>query len=102
MGELFLQDEKLISKKFLHDKKKLESSFQVSWKEETYEEKILRELRSLTPAKALAVHGAIGYSADKLADELEGILLDKNEEKYSNAYVSRVFKTLMTAQTVYK
>ena len=92
----------LVSKKAITDKqtdtKPQNQNFVVTWREETYEQKIIRELRTLTPAKALSVYSAIGYSADKLADELEGIMNDKDETKYSREYVSRVFRTLINAQ----
>lgn len=95
----------LVSKKPITDKqtdtKPKNQNFVVTWREETYEQRIIRELRTLTPAQALAVYGAIGYSADKLADELEEIMNDKDGTRFSNVYTSRVFMTLIKAQQTY-
>ena len=93
----------LVSKKSLTNKQEPQKqNFTLKWKKETYEERTLRELRSLSPATALSVELAIGYPAAKLADELQSILLDKDEEKYSNEYVNRVFRNLNKAENIYK
>ena len=95
----------LVSKKSIMDKQKEQETkrpqgIKLIWKEETYEERSIRELRELTPAQAFSVNTKIGYPADVLADELEKIFADKTGELYSNEYVSRVFGNLMRAQTI--
>ena len=65
-------------------------------KEETFEEKIIRELRELTPAEAFAVQTKIGRTAESLASELERL-----DDSYTQEYVNRVCRDMMVATECY-
>ena len=81
------------------DKPKREEKV-VEVKEETWEEKVIRELRGLTPAQAFAVHVKIGRTAEELAGDLERLFNDK-EDNYTQEFVNRVCREMTVARDCY-
>ncbi len=63
-----------------------------------FEERMISELRSLTPALTLSVISCIGYSPEKLADDLER--LKNTNTEYTQEYINRVFGDLIKARDI--
>ena len=71
------------------------SEFGSETKKESYEDSIIRKLRTLTPAQEFSVQAVIGRSALSLAKDLEELY--KKPESKTQEYVNRVCSEMMRA-----
>ena len=98
----YLKRNQLITKKELESKKEttnytvnVQSKVASETKKESYEDSIIRKLRTLTPAQEFSVQAVIGRSALSLAKDLEELY--KKPESKTQEYVNRVCSEMMRA-----
>lgn len=96
-----LRNRQLISTKRLADAP--EEQKIVAPKEETlseFDNRVLNELRSLTPAQSFAVEARIGRSVQTLISDLIKASQD-NGEPYTQSFIDKTFSDLIKARDVY-
>ena len=101
----YLRRNQLITKRQLGTEEKttnisvnVKSNIGAIIKKESYEESIIKKLKTLTPAQEFSVQAVIGRSALSLAKDLEDLY--KNPDTKTQEYVNRIFSELLRALDV--